>query len=99
MSSYCVYCKGVTDSVPNSMHVVKTHNNRNMLRSKCSVCGTEKCKFLPNSYNGPTHGAGILDFIISHPKIVDGALKAAAAIPLAAGYAFAGKKIYDAVNG
>lgn len=42
--SYCVKCKKKTDNV--NPHKEKTKNNRNILKSKCKVCGTNKTSFI-----------------------------------------------------
>ena len=45
--SNCLKCKQITgDSSP---HVTQASNGRYMKKSKCSVCGTNKCKFISNA--------------------------------------------------
>lgn len=96
---YCVKCKQETQNQPGSEHIVTTKNNRKQLKAKCSVCGTTKNRFLPNSYNGPTQGEGIWDFIIANPNLVNAAVGALQAAPAVAGLAYGAKKIYDATRG
>lgn len=45
-STYCVRCKTKTGNAKGSEHKVTTKNGRLMLKSKCSSCGSGKCKFL-----------------------------------------------------
>lgn len=42
--SYFVKCKKKTDNI--NPHIVKTKNNRNVLKSKCKVCNTNKTSFI-----------------------------------------------------
>ncbi len=44
-SSYCVKCKTKTESIGSV--VSKTKNGRNIAKSKCARCGTNKTRFLP----------------------------------------------------
>jgi hypothetical protein len=55
---YCVKCKQKTEST--NITEVITKNNRNMLKSICSACGSKKSQFVKN-----TIGKGIGDTIIS----------------------------------
>lgn len=45
MDSYCVKCKTKTASIGSV--VSKTKNGRNIAKSKCARCGTNKTRFLP----------------------------------------------------
>ena len=40
MKSYCVKCKKETENIDPKM--VRTNNNRLVMQSKCSICGTKK---------------------------------------------------------
>ena len=44
MNTYCLKCKTNTDNIDPKM--VKTKNNRLLMQSKCSVCGTKKSRFV-----------------------------------------------------
>ena len=44
MNTYCLKCKKDTANIDPKM--VKTKNNRLLMQSKCSVCGTKKSKFI-----------------------------------------------------
>ena len=44
MNTYCLKCKKDTANIDPKM--VKTKNNRLLMQSKCSVCGTKKSKFV-----------------------------------------------------
>ena len=44
MNTYCLKCKKDTSNIDPKM--VKTKNNRLLMQSKCSVCGTKKSKFI-----------------------------------------------------
>ena len=44
MNTYCLKCKKDTSNIDHKM--VKTKNNRLLLQSKCSVCGTKKSRFV-----------------------------------------------------
>ena len=44
MKTYCLKCKTNTDS--NDPKMFKTKNNRLIMQSKCSVCGTKKSRFV-----------------------------------------------------
>ena len=44
MNTYCLKCKKNTANIDPKM--VKTKNNRLLLQSKCSVCGTKKSRFV-----------------------------------------------------
>ena len=43
MKTYCLKCKRNTDNIDPKM--VKIKNNRLIMQSKCSVCGTKKSRF------------------------------------------------------
>ena len=44
MNAYCLKCKKETSNIDPKM--VQTKNNRLLMQSKCSVCGTEKSIFV-----------------------------------------------------
>ena len=44
MNNYCLKCKTNTDNIYPNMF--KTKNNRLLMQSKCSVCGTKKSRFV-----------------------------------------------------
>ena len=44
MNTYCLKCKKDTVNIDPKM--VKTKNNRLLMQSKCSVCGTKKSRFV-----------------------------------------------------
>ena len=44
MKTYCLKCKKNTDNIDPKMF--KTKNNRLLMQSKCSVCGTKKSRFV-----------------------------------------------------
>ena len=44
MNTYCLKCKKDTANIDTKM--VKTKNNRLLMQSKCSVCGTKKSRFV-----------------------------------------------------
>ena len=44
MHTYCLKCKKDTANIDPKM--VKTKNNRLLMQSKCSVCGTKKSRFV-----------------------------------------------------
>ena len=44
MNTYCLKCKINTSNINPKM--VKTKNNRLLMQSKCSVCGTKKSRFV-----------------------------------------------------
>ena len=44
MNTYCLKCKKDTSNIDPKM--VKTKNNRLLMQSKCSVCGTKKSRFV-----------------------------------------------------
>ena len=44
MNTYCLNCKTNTSNIDPKM--VKTKNNRLLMQSKCSVCGTKKSRFV-----------------------------------------------------
>ena len=44
MKTCCVKCRKVTENIDPKM--VRTKNNRLVMRSKCSVCGIKKSRFV-----------------------------------------------------
>ena len=44
MNTYCLKCRKDTENIDPKM--VKTKNNRLLMQSKCSVCGTKKSRFV-----------------------------------------------------
>jgi len=56
MLSYCVKCKKNTESVGGV--VSKTKNNRNIVKSKCASCGTNKTRFMPGAVKKTGKGWG-----------------------------------------
>ena len=44
MKTYCLKCKKDTDNIDPKMF--KTKNNRLLMQSKCSVCGTKTSRFV-----------------------------------------------------
>ena len=44
MKTYCLKCKTNTDNI--DLKIFRTKNNRLLIQSKCSVCGTEKSRFV-----------------------------------------------------
>ena len=44
MNTYCLKCKTNTSNIGPKM--VETKNNRLLMQSKCSVCGTKKSRFV-----------------------------------------------------
>ena len=44
MNTYCLKCKTNTDNI--DLKMFKTKNNRLIMQSKCSVCGTKKSRFV-----------------------------------------------------
>ena len=44
MNTYCVKCKKDTENIDPKMF--RTKNNRLIMRSSCTVCGTKKPKFV-----------------------------------------------------
>ena len=44
MKTYCLKCKSNTDNIDPKMF--RTKNNRLLMQSKCSVCGTKKSRFV-----------------------------------------------------
>ena len=44
MKTYCLKGKTNTDSI--DPKIIKTTNNRLLMQSKCSVCGTKKSRFV-----------------------------------------------------
>ena len=44
MNAYCLKCKKETSNIDPKM--VQTKNNRLLMQSKCSVCGTKKPRFV-----------------------------------------------------
>ena len=48
MNTYCLKCKKDTDNIDPKM--VRTKNNRLLMQSKCSVCGTKKSRFVKEQH-------------------------------------------------
>ena len=44
MKTYCLKCKTNTDNI--DLKMFKTKNNRLLMQSKCSVCGTKNSRFV-----------------------------------------------------
>ena len=44
MNTYCLKCKTNTSNINPKM--VKTKNDKSLMQSKCSVCGTKKSRFV-----------------------------------------------------
>ena len=44
MNTYCLKCKTNTNNIDPKMF--KTKNNRLLMQSKCSFCGTKKSRFV-----------------------------------------------------
>ena len=44
MNTYCIMCKTNTSNI--DPKIFKTKNNRLLMQSKCSVCGTKKSRFV-----------------------------------------------------
>ena len=44
MKTYCLKCKTNTDNI--DLKMFRTKNNRLLMQSKCSVCGTKKSRFV-----------------------------------------------------
>ena len=44
MNTYCLKCKTNTDNI--DLKMFKTKNNRLIMQSKCSVCGTKTSRFV-----------------------------------------------------
>ena len=44
MKTYCVMCKKDTENI--DPKIFRTKNNRLLMQSKCSVCGTKKSRFV-----------------------------------------------------
>ena len=44
MKTYCLKCKTNTDNIDPKMF--RTKNNRLLMKSNCSVCGTKKSRFV-----------------------------------------------------
>ena len=58
MKTYCLKCKTNTDSI--DPKIFKTKNNRLLMQSKCSVCGTKKSRFVKKQdANGLLSNLGI----------------------------------------
>ena len=48
MNTYCLKCKTNTGNTDSKMF--KTKNNRLLMQSKCSVCGTKNSRFVKKEY-------------------------------------------------
>ena len=46
MKSYCLQCRKDTENI--NPNVSKTSNNRIMVISKCTICGSKKSRFIKN---------------------------------------------------
>ena len=44
MKTYCVKCRKDTENI--DPKIVRTKNNRLVMQSKCSVCGTKELRFV-----------------------------------------------------
>ena len=44
MKTYCLKCRKDTENI--DPKIVRTKNNRLVMQSKCSACGTKKSRFL-----------------------------------------------------
>ena len=44
MNTYCIKCRKNTESI--DLKIVRTKNNRLVMQSKCSVCGTKESRFI-----------------------------------------------------
>ena len=44
MNTYCIKCRKNTESI--DPKIVRTKNNRLVMQSKCSVCGTKESRFI-----------------------------------------------------
>ena len=60
MNTYCLKCKTNTANIDPKM--VKTKNNRLLMQSKCSVCGTKKSRFVKEQ-----DAKGLLSNLIKTP--------------------------------
>ena len=54
MQSYCVKQRKVTECVPGSEQYIKTKNDRNAMKCKCSECGITKFKFVKGTKSKTT---------------------------------------------
>lgn len=52
MKSYCVKQKKQTECVKGTEIIVKTKNNRSMLKCKCAECGITKTRFISQQHGG-----------------------------------------------
>jgi len=60
---YCVKCKQKTESI--NIEEVISKNNRRMLKSICSICGSKKFQFTKMTSDSEIAGEGIGDSIIN----------------------------------
>ena len=68
MKTYCLKCKMNTDNIDPKM--VRTKNNRLLMQSKCSVCGTKKSRFVKEQYaKGLLSNLGIKAPLIKTPLL------------------------------
>ena len=44
MNTYCIKCRKNTENI--DPKIVRTKNNRLVMQSKCSVCGTKESRFI-----------------------------------------------------
>ena len=57
MKSYCVKQKKFTNSLNGSEKIIKTKNNKLMLKSICDECGSKKSRFIKSSSLGGRGGS------------------------------------------
>jgi hypothetical protein len=65
MTSYCVKCRSMTNSI--DPMIVKTKNGRTAEQSKCAVCGTKKFKFI--SGKGKKGGESLVNLALNKLKL------------------------------
>lgn len=58
---YCLICKKHTDDIDEK--IVKTKNNRNMIKAKCRICGANKNKFTKSDFKGNSILNRIIDIL------------------------------------
>ena len=51
---YCLKCKGITET--NDITHTFSKNNRKMMKGKCKICKTVKCKFVTNNREATISG-------------------------------------------
>ena len=68
MNAYCLKCKKDTANIDPKM--VKTKNNRLLMQSKCSICGTNKSRFVKKQdAKGLLSNLGIKTSLIKIPLL------------------------------